>query len=148
MCERIEQPLSLEGWVEKHGAKPKQWLVGGTPNYLAPAKSKLRGRKVTKEIILDRCALNPKTGCWIWMGRVNYQGYGKIKENGKTIRVHRRAYELWVAEVPVGMCVLHNCPGGDNPSCCNPDHLRCGTKRDNLMDRLQKGKSGKVGFVL
>lgn len=133
MCERTEQPLSLEDWVAKYGAKPKQWLVGGMPNYQGGNTN--RGRLVTKEMILDRCVLSDVTGCWLWQGTKAKEGYGKAKEHGKSVRIHRKAFELWKGAIPDGLCVLHRCPGGDNPACCNPSHLRVGTKYENSMDR-------------
>lgn len=145
MCQRIEQPLSLEDWVEKYGAKPKQWRVGGMPNYQGGNTN--RGRPVTKETILDRCILEPESECWIWMGRKTKDGYGKIKEMGKTVRTHRKAFELWKGEIPSDKCVLHDCPGGDNPACCNPSHLRLGTKRENRLDLCIKGKSHKTSCM-
>ena len=42
------------------------------------------------------------------------------------------------------MCVLHNCPGGDNSSCINPDHLWLGTKAQNNSDRAKKGRNNNV----
>ena len=44
------------------------------------------------------------------------------------------------------MCVCHNCPKGDNPSCVRPDHLFIGTVKDNNADRAAKGRSNpRVG---
>lgn len=119
--------------MEKYGALPRQWLVGGMPNY--QGGSVKRGRPITKEMILDRCILSDITGCWLWQGNKSKEGYGKAKENGKTIRMHRKSFELWRGTIPEGLCVLHRCPGGDNPSCCNPLHLRVGTKKENSMDK-------------
>lgn len=41
------------------------------------------------------------------------------------------------------MC--HNCPGGDNPLCVNPDHLWLGSVAENLQDAIAKGWDGNVG---
>jgi hypothetical protein len=43
-----------------------------------------------------------------------------------------------VADIPDGMNVCHNCPGGDNPLCVNPDHLWLGTQKDNVHDCMRK----------
>jgi hypothetical protein len=56
---------------------------------------------------------------------------------------HRVAYELANGPIPEGLNVLHNCPGGDNPACVNPEHLFLGTLGDNNTDRDTKGRSAK-----
>ncbi len=45
------------------------------------------------------------------------------------------AYILTKGEIPSGLEVMHNCPGGDNRKCCNPNHLSLGTHAENLKDR-------------
>jgi hypothetical protein len=35
------------------------------------------------------------------------------------------------------MCVLHKC---DRRACVNPDHLFTGTKKDNTLDMMRKGR--------
>jgi hypothetical protein len=44
---------------------------------------------------------------------------------------------LAVGPIPPGSCILHSC---DYPSCCNPAHLRIGSKYDNAQDREQRGR--------
>ena len=37
-----------------------------------------------------------------------------------------------------GDMVLHSC---DTPCCCNPEHLRLGTAKDNSADMVERGRS-------
>ena len=88
-------------------------------------------------------------GCWYWLGAVT-RGYGMIyldRKDGKTSidYSHRVSYELFVGGVPYGMHVLHHC---DNPLCANPNHLFIGTNRDNVDDKIKKGRSwNKIQMV-
>lgn len=83
---------------------------------------------------------NSPYGCWIWHSSFNGKDYGIICVNNKRILAHRVAWELTHGPVPDGMCVLHNCPGGDNPSCVNPKHLWLGTQIDNVKDAARKNR--------
>lgn len=78
-----------------------------------------------------------KSGCWIWQGGVDQDGYGKVKRFGKTIRAHRLFYEHHTGPVPDGLWVLHRC---DTPLCVNPDHLWVGTQLENEQDKDAKGR--------
>lgn len=83
--------------------------------------------------------------CWLWTGNANPSGYGQIsftvwvRQFGRRhiMLAHRVGYTLAKGEIPEGMLVLHSC---DNPRCVNPDHLRCGTARDNAADALSRGR--------
>lgn len=81
--------------------------------------------------------------CHPWTRSRNGQGYGRVKFGGKVRRAHRVAYELTHGQIPDGLDVLHSCPGGDNPACCNPSHLRPGTDTDNASDRGIRGRTAK-----
>lgn len=77
-------------------------------------------------------------GCWIW-GKDN--GTHKcMKINGKMVKVYRVVYEKLVGPIPDKGYVCHNCPGGDNPSCCNPEHLWLGSHAENMHDAVIKGQ--------
>lgn len=78
--------------------------------------------------------------CWLWTAHKNRKGYGGFGVNGRSGEAHRFSWVLHFGPIPDGLCVLHNCPGGDNPSCVRPDHLFLGTKADNCRDRHAKGR--------
>lgn len=92
-----------------------------------------------KEMFYDRVSISDK--CWIWEGSKHIQfGYGVLKfggRKGKLLLAHRISYEIHTGEIPHGYCVLHKC---DNPPCVNPNHLFIGTRTDNALDKVSKGR--------
>ena len=78
-----------------------------------------------------------ENGCHIWNGTKSKQKskggkdfpYGVINYGSKHYAVHVFACESAHGEKPSSKHhALHSC---DNPSCCNPDHLRWGTAQEN-----------------
>lgn len=101
------------------------------------------GRRKTPEL-KDRfhVSVNKTESCWIWTGTINKNtGYGIVTWGTNHMSAHRASWILQNGEIPEGLCVLHNCPTGDNRACVNPDHLFLGTKGDNNRDRKLKGRS-------
>jgi len=91
----------------------------------------------TREAILTR---GVKVGdCFEYTGARGADGYGRASLNNKLQYVHRLAYVDAFGEIPQGLHVLHKC---DNPPCINPAHLFLGTNKDNIVDRMQKGRRG------
>ena len=89
----------------------------------------------------------PTTGCWLWLGPYNKDGYGKIQNNNKSLLAHRVSYERFIGPIPEGMLVLHRC---NLTSCVNPDHLKVGDSRENAKDRMKAGSAvggQKKGYV-
>jgi hypothetical protein len=78
--------------------------------------------------------------CWPWMHLIGDDGYGEFKFQGKKYKAHRVALGLFVT-IPKGKCSLHDC---DNPPCCNPFHLYCGTNAQNVADRVARGRSSST----
>jgi hypothetical protein len=84
----------------------------------------------------------PNSGCWLWLGSLNDDGYGSIivpVNNGSWKRrgAHRISWIAHNGEIPDGLSVLHHC---DNRPCINPDHLFLGTQTDNVQDMHAKGR--------
>ena len=77
-------------------------------------------------------------GCWVWTGKRDKNGYGRLWVKDGNIRAHRFSWTLHFGPVPEGLCVLHDC---DNPSCVRPSHLFTGTNVENTKDRSTKGRN-------
>ena len=86
---------------------------------------------------------NGDSGCWIWIGSRDKDGYGTVRFRGGYTRVHRVRMILDVGRpLAVSEFVCHRC---DNPPCVNPAHLWIGSNRANQLDASAKGRSrGKV----
>jgi len=83
------------------------------------------------------------SGCWLWQGAINSDGYGNMRdENGKVESSHRIAWRIFKGQIPPKMSVLHKC---DNPPCANPDHLFLGFQVDNNIDCYKKGRRNNNG---
>ena len=77
-------------------------------------------------------------GCWDWTGGKNRFGYGSFQlRTNKSILAHRTCWNMFNGEIPIGVCVYHKC---DNPGCVNPDHLFLGTHKENMEDKIKKGR--------
>ena len=76
--------------------------------------------------------------CWEWQGGRHTQGYGRFMYQKRLYFTHRLAMILSGVEIPDGMVVMHTC---DNPSCCNPAHLKVATQKDNMLDKAAKGRA-------
>lgn len=103
---------------------------------------KFESERSTKYCSLD-CALwsrvkKTERGCWDWIGAQATGGYGTFKWNGNAYRSNRAALIVTVGQPPGGADALHSC---DRPCCCNPLHLRWGTHKENMADRLKRGRA-------
>jgi len=80
------------------------------------------------------------TGCRLWIGPRNENGYGRIWNGERHILTHREVWARAKGPIPAGMCVLHSC---DCPPCGRLDHLFLGTLADNAADRNAKGRQAR-----
>jgi HNH endonuclease len=69
-----------------------------------------------------------KTACWIWDGAKIPQGYGTTSVDGRTVGVHRVAYERAHGPIPAGLEIDHLCR---TRPCVRPEHLEPVTTAEN-----------------
>lgn len=81
-----------------------------------------------------------ESGCWLWIGGVSHNGYGRFKLDYQNIRAHRFSYAYFISDVPGHMVVRHKC---NVPACVNPFHLLLGTHLDNIKDRQDQDRQAK-----
>lgn len=79
----------------------------------------------------------PNTGCWLWGGRHDEKGYGRLSHTLKFQVAHRMSFFIHNGEFDKKMHVLHKC---DTPACVNPDHLYLGDQKQNNIDRDTRGR--------
>lgn len=83
------------------------------------------------EAIARRIIVHLRSGCWVWTGRVDRDGYGRIGNEG----VHRVVYRLLVGPIPADRPNVDHvaAAGCIFRRCCFPGHLEPATTRENAL---------------
>ena len=91
----------------------------------------------------------PNSDCWLWTGSVDGHGYGQLSmpSNKKRTATH---VSLEISGRPrpgigVDASAIHSC---DIPCCVNPDHLRWGSHRENMLDCRAKNRADESGLLV
>lgn len=117
-----------EHWAGDSGAPTSQ------RGYMKPSAPRRRSYYERLNELIERA----DSGCMVWHGYRNPDGYGFIRVPGdKKAFVHRIMFERVFGSVPTGMVLRHSC---DRRDCVNPAHLRIGTQADNVADMVSKGR--------
>lgn len=78
--------------------------------------------------------------CWPFTAGTFGGGYGMFQVGKKTVSAHRLVLAGKLRrQLAPGMQALHKC---DNPGCVCPFHLWEGTHRQNMADKVAKGRQG------
>ena len=81
----------------------------------------------------DKVSPCPMSGCWLWTGMLNGNGYGLKRRGGRGTGhhvVHRFAFQALVGPVPADLDLDHLCRVR---CCCNPAHLEPVSRRENIL---------------
>lgn len=77
-------------------------------------------------------------GCILWIGSAHCKGYGRFSDGTRMVPAHR-----WIYEQTFGVAIsadLEACHRCDVPACVNPEHIFPGTKSENTLDSVAKGR--------
>lgn len=85
------------------------------------------------------------TPCWVWLGGLTPEGYGRSFIDGRSQLLHRFAYEQKHGPVPVGLELDHLCR---NRACLNPDHLQAVVAVTNVRRGRAARRLGAEGAFL
>ena len=80
---------------------------------------------------LKKIHFEPNTSCWLWSGLLNVDEYGRYKHKGKTILSHRFTWYFFKGPILKGLHIDHFVC--DTPSCCNPEHLKVVSPKENIL---------------
>lgn len=93
------------------------------------------------EKLLKNTYPEPNTGCWLWGGLIDKDGYGRVSPKKHKLRnAHRLSYFFHKGDFDRSLFVCHTC---DQPSCINPDHLFLGTVQENSDDMKNKKRQAR-----
>ena len=96
-------------------------------------------RGATQSFILDVIKSEVINDCIIWPFARDKHGYGWVRRGDKSVHAHSVICELKHGpKQNKDFEVLHTCGNGKS-GCVNPNHLRWGTRRDNVADALRHG---------
>lgn len=70
------------------------------------------------------------TGCWLWQGPLDRDGYGTFHFRRRNRRAHRVGYFLLNGPIEPGLVINHTCR---NRNCVNPQHLEAVTASESAM---------------
>lgn len=90
------------------------------------------------EELQDKVMPEPMSGCWIWIGSIDGNGYGQIQTRNRRYprAAHRYTYQTLMGEIPHGLQIDHLCR---NRQCVNPAHLEPVT----FLENVRRGDAGK-----
>jgi hypothetical protein len=148
-CSLEEMAAALD--VEVRTARGYRWRVRHQRGLTKPVRNRTEGdirtrffAKVNKDGPVP--AHVPHLGpCHEWTAMIDKWDYAYFTANpgelGVAKKKHYRAHRLaWILEhgsIPDGAVVMHKC---DNKHCVRLDHLALGTHKDNMLDKMAKGR--------
>lgn len=117
--EKCQRKHFANGYCGMHGSQIKRH---GKISNLLPTPSRANvGLPAIERFALRIQAGGEDMNCWIWVGSLRDDGYGRFADKTKTHRAHRWLYEQLVRTLSDTEQLDHICT---NPPCVRPSHLQ------------------------
>jgi hypothetical protein len=124
-----------------------------------PESKKIKSRPPNlngKELLnwlLQHYTRTDEHGCMIWQKHIQDNGYGQVHYNGRKYVAHRLTWALanddFKSLEDPNLVVRHCCPlSVPNKACCNPAHLKIGTKSDNEFDKTLENRVESLDTII
>jgi hypothetical protein len=91
------------------------------------------------ERLMRHVAVDEVTGCMVWTGCKDRDGYAITRYAGRRWTVHRLMWTLFRGDIPGRLVVDHQCC---NRSCVNVEHLKPMTIGENVL-RSEESIAGR-----
>ena len=124
-----DEPVTA--WLDLQGIKKDK------PRPSAPQRGRRAPTPAARNSFWKKVAPQPD-GCWLWMGAVSDDGYGRItwshRGKSRTVSAHRFALLLFLGSEFEGVAA-HEC---DTPLCVRvgADHVHVSSQRDNMLHAI------------
>ncbi|GAB3042152.1 hypothetical protein GCM10027079_02690 [Sediminivirga luteola] len=128
-----DRRVTARGWCTSHY---KRWYRHGDPEAGASALY-----ETPEEAFSHRTEM--LDGHLIWTGARNEHGYGVIWDGNRTRLVHRWNWERERGPIPDELDLDHRC---GVPACCNPEHLRVVSAKQNAENRVRLPSNNTSGY--
>lgn len=130
-----ERPHDARGYCKLHY---RRWQKSGDPVVILPPKP--RRSQTLNGAFWARVDTSHRSGCWVWIGKRDRDGYGNFSFSVGGRRMwwlaHRMAYEIARGPIPAGLTIDHLC---FNKPCVNPWHLEPVTNEENIRRGIVAG---------
>jgi HNH endonuclease len=139
VCETCKKEYK---WRRKNSGNPPRFC-----SFECRKWDRCKGRKKNSELTgeenlsrikkyFDKYAVKQEE-CWDWKGIIDSTGYTVLGIRPH-IKGHRASWIIHKGPIPIGMNVCHSC---DNRKCTNPEHLWIGSQKENIQDKIKKGRA-------
>lgn len=114
------------------GTQPKRKPAGWVASPVALPSEQDALTDAVRAAVLERAMPEPNSGCWLWTGFFNDDGYGRflVWRCKRKFFAHRLSWVMHNGPIPAGLVIDHICR---NRGCINPAHLRVVTRRENNL---------------
>jgi hypothetical protein len=95
----------------------------------------VKTHKPLRQRFLEKITVDEQTGCWLWTGRIDPNGYARFQRGvGLSPLAHRYSYEEFVGPIPDEMELDHvRAHGCVHRHCVNHAHLEPVTRLENVV---------------